>query len=343
VRVLEFGDDGHLAFELVHGAGVGLGAGEHDFHGHLSRAALLGLCQIDRTAAAAAEFAFDVVALELECRVAGFAEDELLHGLRREPGKITFRQGGIHLAQAGDIRRGLDADFDAGLAGGDAVAVLEGYAGILALRSLLRGFAFFATTAFFPVHVGAVHAAEVAQGGLGRTGFEQEMVARDLDVVRQAEVAVRHAAEQDGVVLGEIEGAGGAIGVLDLESDGGGHCYWLGVICYRGRVEEEECRRDAYSPFLRTRWKIVNLGSGRLVARRLQHGLRQDATATFTLQQPEGVEAGEAHGFEFIPKGGDGGVGEFVGGLFGNAERSTDFAVALSIADAFGDLPEPRR
>jgi hypothetical protein len=57
MRVLEFGDDGHLAFEWVHGAGVGLGAGEHDFHHHFSRAALLGICQIDRAAAATAEFA----------------------------------------------------------------------------------------------------------------------------------------------------------------------------------------------------------------------------------------------------------------------------------------------
>jgi hypothetical protein len=42
-------------------------------------------------------------------------------------------------------------------------------------------------------------------------------------------------------------------------------------------------------------------------------------------------------------KSGDRGVGEYVGGLFGNAERSADFAVALAIADAFGDLPEAGR
>jgi len=63
-------------------------------------------------------------------------------------------------------------DLDAGLADGDAVAVLEIDAGILALGSLFRGFAFFATAAFFPVDVGAVHAAEIAQGGLRRAGFE---------------------------------------------------------------------------------------------------------------------------------------------------------------------------
>ena len=114
VRVLEFGDDGQLAFELVHGAGVGLGAGEHD-----SR-----------------------------------------------------------------------------------------------------------------FHMGAVHAAEIAQRGLGRTGFELEVVARDLLVVRQAEVAVRHSPEQEGVVLGEFEGPCCAVGVWDLEVDGAGHGYWLEVSCY---------------------------------------------------------------------------------------------------------------
>ena len=149
--------------------------------------------------------------------------DELMHGLRREPGKIALRQGGIHLPHAGDIRRGLDADLDAGLADGDAVAVLEVDAGKLVLGSLFRGFAFFATAAFFPVDLSAVHAAEVAQGGLRRAGFEQEVVARDLGVVGKAEVAVSHPSEQEGVMLGEFEGAGAAGGVLDLESDGGGH------------------------------------------------------------------------------------------------------------------------
>ena len=168
----ELGDDVHLALELGYGTGVGLGAGEHDFHGHFFGTVLLGLCQIDRTAAAAAEFALDVVAFKKERIFAGFAEDQLLHGLRRESGKIALRQGGVHLPDTGSVRRSLDTDLDTGLADGDAVAVLEGYAGILARSSLFRGFAFFATAAFFPVDVGAVHAAEIAQGGLGWAGFE---------------------------------------------------------------------------------------------------------------------------------------------------------------------------
>jgi len=69
-------------------------------------------------------------------------------------------------------------DLDAGLSDGDAVAVLEVDAGILARGSLFRGFAFFATAEFFPVDVGAVHAAEITQGGLRRAGFEQEVVAQ---------------------------------------------------------------------------------------------------------------------------------------------------------------------
>jgi len=79
------------------------------------------------------------------------------------------------------------------------------------------------------------------------------------------------------------------------------------------------------------RREIVNLG-GRLAAGRLQHGLRRDAAATF--EETEGVDPGEAHGFEFLAERGDGGVGEFVGGLFGDAEGGADLAVAFPIADA---------
>ena len=49
----------------------------------------------------------------------------------------------------------------------------------------------------------------------------------------------------------------------------------------------------------------------------------------------------EAHGFEFLAKGGNGGSGEFVGGLFRDAEGGADFAVALAISDAFCHEPEP--
>ncbi len=80
------------------------------------------------------------------------------------------------------------------------------------------------------------------------------MVTRDLGVVRQAEVAIRHPTEQKRVVLGEFEGFGGAIGVFDLEGDFGGHRAVIGV--------------------LRMRREIVNPG-GRLAARRRYHGLRR--------------------------------------------------------------------
>jgi hypothetical protein len=102
--------------------------------------------------------------------------------------------------------------------------------------SLFWDFAFFATVALFPVDVGGVHAAEVAQGGLRRAGFEQKMVARDLVVVWQAEVAVLHPSDQDGFVLGEFEGAGGAVGVLDLVVDGSGHAEVLLVLRMRREI-----------------------------------------------------------------------------------------------------------
>jgi len=106
------------------------------------------------------------------------------------------------LPDTGSVRRGLDAHLDAGLADGDAVVVLEGYAGILVLGSLFRGFAFFAPAALFPVHMRAVHAAEIAWGSLVGTGFEQEVVAGDAIVVGKAEKAVRHPPEQEGIVPG---------------------------------------------------------------------------------------------------------------------------------------------
>ena len=51
----------------------------------------------------------------------------------------------------------------------------------------------------------------------------------------------------------------------------------------------------------------------------------------------------EAHGFEFLAEGDDGGSGEFVGGLLGDAEGGSYFTVSLAVADAFGDLAEARR
>ena len=89
---------------------------------------------------------------------------------------------------------------------------------------------------------------------------------------------------------------------------------------------------------LRLRRKIVNLRGSGLAARRLQHGLRRDATATF--KQAQGIESLETHGFEFLAERGVGGSGEFVGGLFGDSEGVTDFGVALAIADAFGHEAE---
>ena len=69
--------------------------------------------------------------------------------------------------------------------------------------------------------MGAVHVAEIAKGGFWRASFEQEVVARDLGVIRQAEVAILHSIEQEGIVFGEFEDTGGAVGVEAVEVDGG--------------------------------------------------------------------------------------------------------------------------
>ena len=214
----ELGDDGHLALELLDNPGIGLGAGEHDFHRHFSPA-MAGAGQIDSPAAAATEFALDVVALELEHRLVGLAEDHAIHGFGRKAGEVALGQCGVDLPCSVAIFD--DPHFDPGLANLDLVAVFQVDVRVGAFGSLLGCLAFFASADFFPVDVGAIHAAEVAQGGLRRAGFEQEMVTRDLRVVGQAEVAVLHPPEQEGIVLGEVEDPGGAIGVAGVEVDGG--------------------------------------------------------------------------------------------------------------------------
>jgi len=72
----------------------------------------------------------------------------------------------------------------------------------------------------------------------------------------------------------------------------------------------------------------VNIGSGWLVAGRHEHGLRRDAAATF--QEADGVDAVVAHGGEVIAEGGEGGVGELVRGLFGDAEGCASGMRAIS-------------
>ena len=146
------------------------------------------------------------------------SHDEAVHGLGREAGEVAFREGG---RDGGGVGRGFEGHFDGGLADGDVVAILEGDGGVLAEGTLFRGFAFFAATATLSVHMGAVHAAKVAEGSHGRAGFEEEMMAGHLRVAGDAEVAIRHPAEQEGVVLGEGEGPGGAIGAADVEGDAG--------------------------------------------------------------------------------------------------------------------------
>ena len=49
-------------------------------------------------------------------------------------------------------------------------------------------------------------------------------MAGNLGITGNAEMAIRHPPEQEGVVLGKGEGFGGAVGAVDVEMDGGGHC-----------------------------------------------------------------------------------------------------------------------
>jgi hypothetical protein len=88
---------------------------------------------------------------------------------------------------------------------------------------------------------------------------------------------------------------------------------------------------------LRLRAGFVNLGKG-LEEGLLWNGLRRDAAATF--EKAECVDAVESHSGEFFAECGDGGTGELVGGLFGNAEGCADLGIGFAVADAFGDFAE---
>ncbi len=71
---------------------------------------------------------------------------------------------------------------------------------------MFGSFAGFAATADFAIHESAVEAAEVTQGGLGRTGFEDEVMPGDVVVVLDTSMAVVHASKQKGVVREEGKG-----------------------------------------------------------------------------------------------------------------------------------------
>lgn len=118
MRVLEFGDDGNRARRgdtLVRNANdgrkVGASRDASAFHWQHDRSVVVPYC----AAAAAAEFILvqktgsETLPGRTGARRASY--DELAQGLRREPGKNAFRQGGIHLPHAGDIQRCLDADL----------------------------------------------------------------------------------------------------------------------------------------------------------------------------------------------------------------------------------------
>ena len=231
----ESGDDLHFAFEMVDGAGFCLGAEEHECHGHRIAAGFRG-GEIDGPAAAAAEFALDGEVVEktgsetLPARTAArrHSHHELAHGFGRESGQVAFRQG---CWNHGGVRRGFHAQFDGGLADGDAVAVFQVDARVLAQCALLRGFAFFAPAAFRAVDGGPFMLPRSRRDAIG-----------GQDSSRKVSCSVRE---------------------KDLEVDGG---RWT-----LGRSLEG----------LRLRGEIVNLSGRRLEARRLQHGLRRDAAATF--------------------------------------------------------------
>jgi len=88
----------------------------------------------------------------------------------------------------------------------DLVAVLEVELFAPSLPALFRTLVRPPTPVADGVDVGAVEAAEVAQAGAGRVDLEYEVVARGRGVARgETRVAVGRPAEEERVVLGEVE------------------------------------------------------------------------------------------------------------------------------------------
>jgi hypothetical protein len=132
----------------------------------------------------------------------GTAEDELEQLVWGHLGKFAGLDAGIYGVMADRLG---DGNRDRCLADFDDVAIFQVHGGVLAFCAFLRGFAGLASTVFLSVDVSAVQAAEVAEGRLRRTGFQDEVVTGNLGVVREPGMAVRHAAEQKRVVFCESE------------------------------------------------------------------------------------------------------------------------------------------
>ena len=92
---------------------------------------------------------------------------------------------------------------------------------------IFDAFSLLPRAAFAPVHIRAVRAAEIAQARRGRVDLEDKVVTGDLRIVRDARVTVRHASEDEGIVLGEGEDFPGVLALADLEVDFG--AYGIGV------------------------------------------------------------------------------------------------------------------
>jgi len=139
-----------------------------------------------------------------------FKQPRVLFSAEDEGEQLVGRQFGKFARLHPRLDGGLGSPFfnrdgKIRLADGDFVAVLEIDDRELMLRPLFRGFVFLAPTPFLSVDVGAVQAAEVAEGCLRRAGFQDEMVPGNLGVVREHGVAVRHATEKERVVFRESE------------------------------------------------------------------------------------------------------------------------------------------
>ena len=222
--MVELSVDLHFPLEPLNSIFRGCHLREHDFDCDLG-IVFLPAGHVDRPKAASPEFFFCNESWNFEQpRFFFSAEDEGKEILRRNLGEFAGLDASVH---CGLGRSFLNGHHDVSLSDGDFVPVLQFHHRILDPGALLRRFAGFATAPFLPVNIGAVQATEVAEGGLGRAGLQDEMVPGDLSVVRESGVAIRHPPKEECVVLSERKdlSLGGAFN--DGEGDLGRHTIFL--------------------------------------------------------------------------------------------------------------------
>ena len=87
----------------------------------------------------------------------------------------------------------------------DLVTTVQVNLVVLLPGALLRGLALFASADLPAIHIGAVHAAQIADADIWRVDFQQKVMAGHSVIVMQTNVAVQGSSEDECVMLIEDE------------------------------------------------------------------------------------------------------------------------------------------